>query len=166
MKGKPVGWKNESYRHGLAARGIPTTMESRGVTITSGPAGYNPSVDFYELNKELRSLEHGTTSGDPESMESFILIIDEIVMEAENIGLGDEYYIRRLRKSQSNIERALTDPQFKYKYLTKKHRPFRLGDGKVYTSKAEDNMFVLYGDAFNDFNIKLRDLKLKEKIFG
>ena len=168
MKGKPVGWKNESGRHSLAARGIPTTMGSRGVSTAPESVDYNAIETFNGLHKQIHSLENGVEQGDPESMESFILIADEIITDAENLGLGREKYIRHLRKAQSNIERALVNQQFLYKYIRKTHRPFQItfpGE-KVYRSKADDDLhYVLIDNSYRDFVMKLKDMELRRRIF-
>lgn len=168
--GKPVGWRNESGRHSLAARGIPTTMESRGISDASESMKYDLSGDFDGLHNQMYELERvgGVTEGDPESMESFMLFAEEIINNAENLGLGNEKYIRHLKKAKSNIEKALIDSQFQYKYLRKTHRPFQIGGDlgeKVYRSKANDDLsHVFSSNAYQDFRMKLKDMEMRRKL--
>ena len=163
---KPRGWRYESERHALAARGIPTTMRSRGVSTVPESTDYNAIETFDGLHSQMSDLEYNVRQGDPESMESFVLIADEIINNAENIGLGRDKYIRYLKKAQSNVERALVDPEFLYKYLRKTYRRFQISlDHKVYMSKADDDMFYVFtSDLYREFKMKLKDMELKRRL--
>jgi len=165
---KPRGWRYESERHALAARGIPTTMESRGIPNTLESTEYDLSGNFDDLHGQMSGLVNGVERGDPESMESFILFADEIINNAENLGLGREKYIRYLKKTRSNIERALADSQFYYKYLKKTYRPFEIGNSRVrtYRNKVTDELFYVFtSHAPRDFKMKLKNMELRRRSF-
>lgn len=169
---KPTGWRNESQRHSLAARGIRTTIRARGVVPESSSLD-QASGYFSDFKSELYyhegGLATGVRNGDVGSMQHFIGLADEIISLAEDIGLGRERFIKNIRKARNNVERALTDDKFMYKYLKMKRNVIPLWnmyDSKPHSNMAEDDMDKILYDigSYTDFKNKISNMKLEERI--
>ncbi len=97
---KPAGWRNESQRHSLAARGIPTTMRSQGMV-----RAYKPL-----LTGRIKSLR-------TEEQDTLIILYDMAyeVMDRNNWSKGKalkdlDYDYGRLKL----MYRETGDPDIKY----------------------------------------------------
>ena len=166
------GWHNESQRHSLAARGIRTTMRSGGVVVESISLGqasdyfddFQSKLDFYE-----GGLAGSIVDGDIGSMQQFVVSANDVIDLAENLGLGRENYIKNVKKARNNVERALGDEKFMYKYLevSKNLVPFfmpRFIPREIVNRAKLDMNAILYDNSYMYFKTKLHNMKLRTRV--
>jgi len=170
--GKPVGWQYESGRHALAARGIRTT---RARAVVAESMSHNQVIDYFhnfktQLYYHEGGLGNGVKNGDIGSMQEFIALADEAIDVSENLGLGREKFIKNIRKARNNVERALTDEKFMYKYLKIKENPrFSMWDfdSKPHSSMAGNDMDMILYDlaSYSKFKNEIKNMELRSRIY-
>ena len=171
---KPRGWRNESGRHALAARGIRTNFGAHGVVAESMTT--TQISDYYEnfknhLYYHIGGLASGVVKGDIDSMQEFVTLADEVVEVAEDLGLGREKFIKNIRTARDHVDKALGNDNYMYKYLkVKRNLSSSWGevfDSKPYTNMARDDMDrILYElDSYHKFRNKIKNMELEGRIF-